>query len=160
MTDQPLEIVRRILAKGRTASVTTRSSNGELHSRPLAVIEDDFVDTLWFFTADPSAKTAEIALDPDVNVSVGDGKGWLSFSGTAVVSRDQARIDKYWNPWAEAYFDGGREDPVVALLEIKVSSVHYWDLDKPAVVEAFEVVKGLVTRSAPDLGDDGVVRMG
>jgi len=27
-TDEPLEIVRRILSKGRTASVTTRSSNG------------------------------------------------------------------------------------------------------------------------------------
>jgi len=159
MADEPLEIVRGILAKGRTASVTTRSSTGELHSRPLAIIEDDFVDTLWFFTADPSAKTAEVALDPDVNVSVGDGKGWLSFSGTATVSRDQERIDKYWNPWAEAYFEGGRDDPAVALLEVRVNSVHYWDLDKPAVAAVFEVVKGMVTRSAPDLGDDGVVHL-
>jgi general stress protein 26 len=158
--DEPLEIVRRILSKGRTASVTTRSANGELHSRPLAIIEDDFVDTLWFFTADPSPKTAELALDPDVNVSVGDGKGWLSFSGTAAVSRDQARIEKYWNPWAEAYFEGGRDDPAVALLEVAVTSVHYWDLDKPAVAAVFEVVKGVVTRSAPDLGDDGVVQIG
>jgi general stress protein 26 len=158
--DEPLEIVRRILEKGRTASVTTRSANGELHSRPLAIIEDDFVDTLWFFTADPSEKTADVALDPEVNVSVGDGKGWLSFSGTATVSRDQARIEKYWNPWSEAYFDGGRDDPAVALLEVAVRSVHYWDLDKPAVVTAFEVVKGIVTRSAPDVGDDGVVRIG
>jgi general stress protein 26 len=157
--DEPLEIVRRILAKGRTASVTTRSSNGELHSRPLAIIEDDFVDTLWFFTADPSEKTADITLDPEVNVSVGDGKGWLSFSGTAAVSRDHARIDKYWNPWAEAYFEGGRDDPAVALLEVTVRSVHYWDLDKPAIVSVFEVVKGIVTRSTPDLGDDGVVQV-
>ena len=158
--DQPLEIVRRILSKARTASVTTRSSNGELHSRPLAVIEDAFVDTLWFFTADPSPKTADVALHPEVNVSVGDGKGWLSFSGTAAVSRDSARIDKYWNPWAEAYFEGGRTDPAVALLEVTVHSVHYWDLDKPAVVAVFEVVKGIVTRSAPDLGEDGVVVVG
>lgn len=158
--DEPLEIIRRILAKARTASVTTRSSGGELHSRPLAVLEDDFVDTLWFFTADPSPKTADVTIDPQVNVSIGDGKGWLSLSGTATVSRDQDRIDKYWNPWAEAYFDGGREDPAVALLEVGVTSVHYWDLDKPAVVQAFEVVKGLLTRSAPDVGDDGVVRLG
>ena len=157
--DEPLEIVRRILSKGRTASVTTESSSGELHSRPLAIIEDDFVDTLWFFTADPSPKTAEIALHPEVNVSVGDGKGWLSFSGTAAVSRDQARIEKYWSPWAEAYFEGGREDPAVALLEVTVRSVHYWDLDKPAIVSVFEEVKGVVTRSAPDLGDDGVVQV-
>jgi general stress protein 26 len=157
--EEPIDIVRRILAAGRAASVTTRSLNGELHSRPLAVIEDEFVDTLWFFTADPSAKTADIEAHPEVNVSIGDGKGWLSFSGTAAVSRDQARIDRYWNPWAEAYFEGGREDPVVALLEVKVSSVHYWDLDRPAVVTAFEVVKGVITRSAPDLGEDGIVNV-
>ena len=159
MTDDPLEIVRKILAAGRTASVTTRAPNGELHSRPLAVIEHDFDGTLWFFTADPSSKTADVAADPDVNVSVGDGKGWVSMSGTAVVSRDQARIDEYWNPWAEAYFEGGRDDPAVALLEVTVTSVHYWDLDKPAIVNAFEVVKGIVTRTPPDLGDDGVVHL-
>jgi general stress protein 26 len=160
MADDPMEIIRRILSSGRTASVTTRSASGHLHSRPLAVIEDDFVDTLWFLTADPSAKTTELATDPEVNVSLGDGKGWLSFSGTAAVSRDQERIDKYWNPWAEAYFEGGREDPSVALLQVTVTSVHYWDLDKPAVVQAFEVVKGMITKSPPDLGDDGVVNVG
>jgi general stress protein 26 len=159
---QPLEIIRRILAAGRTASVTTCSESGELHSRPLAVVQDehDFVDTLWFFTADPSAKTAEVAIHPEVNVSVGDGKGWLSFSGSARVSRDHALIEQFWNPWAEAYFEGGRDDPAVALLEVTVTSVHYWDLDKPAVVAVFEIVKGILTRSAPDVGDDGVVRLG
>jgi general stress protein 26 len=154
-----IEIVRTILKAARTASVTTRTAEGDLHSRPLAVIEDDFDGTLWFFTADPSPKTQDLAVHPEVNVSVGDGKGWLSFSGTARVSRDAARIDRYWNPWASAYFENGREDPSVALLEVTVSSIHYWDLDKPAIATAYEVVKGIVTRSAPDVGDDGVLRL-
>lgn len=159
MSDDELDIVRKILKAARTASVTTRTQSGELHSRPLAVIEDDFDGTMWFFTPHPSPKTTDIAAHPDVNVSIGDGKGWLSMSGTARVSRDRQKIDEYWNPWAEAYFEGGRDDPAVALLEISVASIHYWDLDKPAIVTAFEVVKGIVTRSAPDVGDDGVVRL-
>jgi general stress protein 26 len=153
------DIVHTILKAARTAVVTTQTTDGSLHSRPLAVIEDEFDGTLWFFTADPSPKTADIAAHPAVNVSVGSGKGWLSLSGAASVSRDQDRIDTYWNPWASAYFDGGRDDPAVALLEVKVDSIHYWDLDKPAIVMAFEVVKGIVTRSAPDVGDDGVVTL-
>lgn len=157
---EELDIVRTILKAARTASVTTQTADGSLHSRPLAVIQDEFDGTLWFFTGDPSPKTADIATHPAVNVSVGDGKGWLSLSGTGRVSRDAARIDKYWNPWAEAYFEGGRHDPSVALLEVEVSTIHYWDLDKPAIVTAFEVVKGLVTRSAPDVGDDGVITLG
>ena len=93
MTDSELDIVTAILKAGRTASVTTRTESGALHSRPLAIVEDDFAGTMWFFTRDPSAKTSDVAAHPDVNVSVGDGKGWLSMSGTAKVSRDQARID-------------------------------------------------------------------
>ena len=158
MTDE-LEIVRTILKSARTASVTTQTASGALHSRPLAVLEDDFAGTLWFFTADPSSKTADLAAHPQVNVSVGDGKGWLSLSGLATISRDQERIDRYWNPWAAAYFEGGRDDPTVALLQVDVSSIHYWDLDKPAIVTAFEVAKGLLTRSAPDVGDNGVIQL-
>jgi len=158
MTDE-LEIVRTILKSARTASVTTQTASGALHSRPLAVLDDDFAGTLWFFTADPSSKTADLAAHPQVNVSVGDGKGWLSLSGLATISRDQERIDRYWNPWAAAYFEGGRDDPAVALLQVDVSSIHYWDLDKPAIVTAFEVAKGLLTRSAPDVGDNGVIQL-
>ncbi|MBN9189431.1 pyridoxamine 5'-phosphate oxidase family protein [Microbacterium sp.] len=158
MTDE-LEIVRTILKSARTASVTTQTASGALHSRPLAVLDDDFAGTLWFFTADPSSKTADLAAHPQVNVSVGDGKGWLSLSGVATISRDEERIDRYWNPWAAAYFEGGRDDPTVALLQVDVSSIHYWDLDKPAIVTAFEVAKGLLTRSAPDVGDNGVIQL-
>ena len=157
MSDNELDIVQTILKSARTASVTTRTAEGALHSRPLGIVEDDFAGKLWFFTADPSAKTADVAAHPEVNVSVGDGKGWLSLSGTAKVSRDQARIDKYWNPWAAAYFEGGREDPSVALLEVDVDTIEYWDLDKPAIAQAFELVKGLVTRKAPDVGDSGTI---
>src|SRR5690349_13559364 len=83
MSDSELDIVQKILKAGRTASVTTRTATGVLHSRPLAIIDDDFDGTMWFFTAHPSAKTTDIAAHPDVNVSVGDSKGWLSMSGHA-----------------------------------------------------------------------------
>jgi general stress protein 26 len=159
MSDNELEIVTSILKAGRTASVTTRTATGVLHSRPLAIIDDDFDGTLWFFTAHPSAKTTDIAAHPDVNVSVGDSKGWLSMSGHATVSHDEANIDRYWNPWAEAYFDGGRDDPAVALLRVDVSTIEYWDLGKPAIAQAFEVLKGVITKKAPDVGDSGTVRL-
>jgi general stress protein 26 len=156
--DEPLEIVTAILAAGRTAAVTTRAEDGALHSRPLAVLDDGFDGTkLRFFTQDPSAKTAEIAAHPEVNVAIGDGKGWLSLAGTAAVTHDPALLDRYWNPWADAYFEGGRADPSAAILEVTVATVEYWDLRKPAVAQAFEVLKGVLTKSEPDLGDSGTV---
>lgn len=149
--------ISTILKAARFATVTTRASDGSLHSRPLAIIDDDFDGTLWFFTQDPSPKTAEIAHRPEVNVAVGDGKGYLSLSGTASVDRDQARIDRYWNPFAEAWFDGGRSDPSVALLKVDVATAEVWDTDKPAVVKAFETVKGVITKTPPDIGGSRTV---
>ncbi|CAN5300246.1 pyridoxamine 5'-phosphate oxidase family protein [soil metagenome] len=160
MSDQSdIEIITEILTAARYATVTTRSHGDALHSRPLAVVQDDFTGTLWFFTADPSPKTSDIAQHPEVNVAVGDDKGHLSMSGTASVDRDPATIDKYWNPWAEAWFEGGREDPTVALLRVDVDTVELWDMNKPGIAKAFELVKGIITRTPPNVGESRTVEV-
>jgi len=156
-TDDDLSTISTILKKARFATVTTRGAHGELHSRPLAILESDFTGTLWFFTQDPSPKTAEIAKHPEVNVAAGDDKGYLSLSGKATIDRDAAMIDKYWNPYAEAWFELGRDDPSVALLRVDVETAEIWDTDKPAVVKAFETLKGIVTKTPPDVGENSTV---
>ncbi|WBU39083.1 pyridoxamine 5'-phosphate oxidase family protein [Homoserinibacter sp. YIM 151385] len=159
-TNDDLETIRGILRSGRTAIVTSRGSGGALHSRPLALLEaEEFEGTLWFLTFDPSTKTDEIRRHPEVNVSVADDKGYLSLSGAGSVDRSQARIDQLWNPFADAYFEGGREDPAVAVLRVDVATVEYWDTDKPAVAKAFQVVKGILTRQEPDLGENRRVEL-
>lgn len=164
MSDQndtsDLDIIRTILKAARHATVTTRSGDA-LHSRPLAIVQDEeeFTDTLYFFTQDPSAKTADVASHPEVNVAVGDDKGHLSFSGTADVTRDAALIDRFWNPWAEAWFEDGRQDPAVALLRVSVDTVEYWDMDKPSIVRGIEIVKGLLTKTPPNVGESKTVEL-
>ena len=160
MTDNDdMTTIRTLLGAERTAIVTTRSGH-ELHSRPLALLgADEFDGTLWFFTNDPSPKTEDVGKHPEVNVAVGGGKGYLSLSGSAAVSRYQAVIDKYWNPWAEAWFEGGRQDPSLALLEVTVESVEYWDLEKPMVARALEVVRAIVTKTPPDVGESHTVSL-
>lgn len=152
-----LETIRGILGAARIATLTTRSIEGDLQSRPMALVEHDFDGTLWFFTEEPSGKTAVLAEHPEVNVAIGDGKGHLSLSGRASVVRDAARIDELWNPWAESWFERGRDDPRVALLRIEVETAAYWDTDRPAVVKVVELVKGLVRLTSPDLGETGAV---
>jgi general stress protein 26 len=155
--DEELETINRIMKATRFATITTHSADGSLYSRPLAVLDRDFDGTVWFFTQDPSPKTEDVAFDPHVNVAYVDGASHISLAGTASVDRDQARIDEFWNPWAEAWFDGGRQDPAVALLRVDATSAEYWHIDKPAVVRGFEVIKALVTRTAPDVGESRTV---
>ena len=167
MTDaNDLDTIRSILSAGRTAVVTSRGKGGQLHSRPLALLDDgpdgvgNFEGTLWFFTEDPSEKTAEISRHPEVNVSVGDAKGWLSLAGTASIDRDQPRIDSLWNRFADAYFPGGPQDPTVALLRVDVQTVELWDTDQPAPKKAFELAKALIAGKEPDLGENRTVELG
>jgi general stress protein 26 len=155
--DDDLDVITGIMRSARFATVTTHGDGGSLVSRPLAVLDHDFEGTVWFFTQDPSPKTAELARDAHVNVAYADGASHVSLSGTATVTRDAALIDRFWNPWAEAWFDGGREDPTVALLEVTADTVEFWHVDKPAVVRGFEVAKALITRSAPDVGESKTV---
>lgn len=157
--DDELKTIDDIIKATRFATVTTRTRDGDLVSRPLAVLPHDFDGTVWFFTQDPSPKTDDIAGDPHVNVSYADGASAVSLSGTATVDRDPARIDEFWNPWAEAWFEGGRQDPSVALLRVDATSAEYWHIDKPAVVRGFEVVKALITKSAPDVGESRTVEL-
>lgn len=156
-TDDDLSTISKILKSSRTAIVTTRGKGGALHSRPLSNLEPDFTGTLWFFTQDPSPKIDEIHKHSEVNVAVLDGKGSLSFSGTASVDHDPATIDKYWNPYAEAWFEQGRDDPTIALLRVDVDTVEIWDTDKPAIVKAVEILKGIVTKTPPDVGESSTV---
>lgn len=157
--DEELKTINDIITATRFATVTTRTRSGDLVSRPLAVLAHDFDGTVWFFTQDPSPKTDDIAYDHHVNVAYADGASVVSLAGTASVDRDQARIDEFWNPWVEAWFDGGRQDPSVALLRVTATSAEYWHVDKPAIVRGFEVVKALVTKKAPDVGESRTVEL-
>jgi general stress protein 26 len=157
--EEDLKTITDIISSTRFATVTTHSADGSLYSRPLAVLSKEFDGTVWFFTQDLSPKTEDILNDPHVNVAYADGASTVSLAGTATVDRDQARIDEFWNPYAEAWFEGGRQDPTVALLRVDVDSAEYWHVDKPAVIRAVEVAKALVTKTAPDVGESHVVEL-
>ncbi|WP_411700653.1 pyridoxamine 5'-phosphate oxidase family protein [Conyzicola sp.] len=157
--DTDLETIRTIIDAAKVAILTTTSEEGELHSRPLAVLSDTFEGSLWFFTADPSPKSRDIAANPEVNVAYADNKAYLSIAGTASIDRDRTRIDQLWNPMVEAWFENGKDDPSVALLRVDARSAEYWSIDKPGVVRAFEIAKALVTKTPPDLGENRTVAL-
>jgi general stress protein 26 len=160
MTDSAdLDTIRTIISGSHVAMLTTISAGGELHSRPLAVLEDEFEGSVWFFTEDPSPKTDDVAANAEVNVAYADGKSYLSLAGTATVDHDPARIDELWNPMAEAWFENGKDDPSIALLRVDVRNAEFWAVDKPGIVRAFEVAKAFVTKTQPDVGENKTVAL-
>ncbi|WP_317230499.1 pyridoxamine 5'-phosphate oxidase family protein [Clavibacter sp. MX14-G9D] len=154
------ERVAELIKGARIALLTTVNAHGQLVSRPLASQERDFDGDLWFFTKDPSDKTTEIRANDQVNVSLQTGDGFLSIAGTAEVTRDRGRIDELWSAGAEAWFEGGKEDPSVALVRVHADAAEYWYQDTPKPVALIKYAKAVVTGERPkDVGEHGTVEL-
>jgi general stress protein 26 len=152
-TKDEIERIGAIVRKARVAIITTVNADGALVSRPMAVKERDFDGDLWFFTEDPSHKTDEVRANPQVNVALDAGGGWVSLAGDAEVVKDPAKIDELWDTGAEAWFTDGRNDPKVALLKVVAHTAEYWATDDPKPLVLLKYAKAAVTGGRPDVGE-------
>jgi general stress protein 26 len=146
-----------LIAKARVGIITTASRDGQLVSRPMAMQTRDFDGDLWFFTEDPSHKTEEVRINPQVNVALDSGNGWVSLAGEAEVVKDAAKIDELWDTGAEAWFQNGRDDPKVALLKVVVHTAEYWATDDPKPLVLLKYAKAAVTGGRPNIGESRTV---
>jgi general stress protein 26 len=117
---------------------------------------------LWFVTDIESHKLDELEHDPHVNLAYYKDRTreWVSVSGTAAVTQDRRLIHELYRPDWKAWFgdqggarNGGPDDPRLALILVDVHSVTYLKVDKPQPVVLFEVLKGMVTGTPPNVGE-------
>ncbi|SRR5688572_272 len=146
----------------KTAMMTTRRPDGHLRARAMATQKQAGGADLWFVTCAGSAKLADIAHDPHVNLSYyRDGNSeWVSASGIAVLSTDRAKVRELYEPdwkiWFAAEGDprhGTPEDPRMVLIGVTVHAAEFLEVNKPRPLLLFELVKGWVTGTEPNLGE-------
>lgn len=152
--DDDMKTIAGLVKAAKIALLTTVTSDGHLHSRPLATQDVDFDGDLWFFTQDPSSKVDDIRAHNRVNASFESGKGYLSIAGTATIVHDRAKIDELWSPTVEAWFPEGKDDSTVALIRVDAESAEYWASNEPGVVTMFRIAKAVVTHTQPDVGEN------
>lgn len=151
--------VRDLVKDERTCMFTTIGPDGAIVSRPMATQEVEFDGDLWFFASAASPKVSEVQADPRVNIGYAGSSSWVSVSGTAEVVRDVAKNKELWNPFAEAWFANGPEDPDVVLLKVSTETAEYWDTPGGKVASVIALVKSKVTGDRPDVGDNETVRL-
>jgi general stress protein 26 len=144
-----------------TAMFTTRRRDGHLVSRPMAnQVAADGAD-LWFVTSRDTSKLIDLEYDPHVNLSYYKDRTreWVSVSGIAKISTDRQKIRELYRPdWSIWFGDGGSEhdgtaeDPRIVLIGVDIESATFMEVTKPQPVVLFELVKGLVTGKAPEMG--------
>lgn len=165
-TEKKLEDLYKLVDGIEVAMFTTRRADGHLVSRPMQTQSRSGAADFWFVTDIEAHKLDELEADPHVNLSFyrDRTREWVSVSGTARVVRDRARIHELYQPDWRAWFedkggerDGGPDDPRITLVLVDAHTVVYMKSDTPRPVVLFEVVKGIVTGQAPNIGSTRVL---
>jgi general stress protein 26 len=156
-----LETLYELIDELDTAMLTTRRRDGYLVSRAMANQKRAPGADLWFVTSDASGKLEDLAGDPHVNLAYYKDRTreWISVAGLAKVSRDRAVIAQLYAPDWKAWFaedgapnHGTPDDPRIVLIGVDVHSAVFLEVNKPQPVVLFEIAKGLMTGTKPDLG--------
>jgi general stress protein 26 len=159
MSDSSADVakVAELIRDFRFAMVTTVNTLGELVARPMTVQEAEFDGDLWFIAARDSHEIAELDVNPVAGVSFASNDTWVSLTGTAKQVDDPARLAEYWNPWVEAWFPDGPEDPNVTLVKFTASGAEYWDSPGGRIASAVNFVKSKLTGSTADVSENAKV---
>jgi general stress protein 26 len=150
-----------------TAMMTTRREDGHLRSRAMATQKRAAGADLWFVTLDGTDKLRDLQGDPHVNLAYYKDRTreWISVSGVARLSRDRAKIQELYAPDWAAWFPkqgdprhGTPDDPRMVLIGVEIHGAEFLEVNTPQPVVLFELVKGWLTGSTPDIGEMHRVR--
>jgi general stress protein 26 len=151
-TESKPKTFREVLEHFDNAMLVTRSSDGFLRARPMAIARSDRDGDLWFFTSIESGKVDEILSDPRCAAVMQGMLRYLSLSGRAEIVRDRKKIDELWQRPYDAWFEGGKDDPNLVLLHFVAEDGEYWDSSGTKGLRyMFEVAKALVTGGPVDI---------
>lgn len=142
-TENPREKLYGMIDKVKIAMLTTIEKDGGLHTRPMNNQESDEAGNLWFFLDKTSdlAKTVEANSHVSLGYSDPSGDNYVSVAGTASLVHDRSTIDDKWSEDVAAWFEGGKENPNIALLKVDPSEGEFWDTSSSAFATAVGYVK-------------------
>jgi general stress protein 26 len=98
------------------------------HVRPMTAQVEGDSGPLWFFSATDNALVRDLERSSGASVAfVSKGHDlFASIEGSLRRDDDRATIDRLWNPFVAAWYDGGKDDPRLALLRFDPAHAEIW----------------------------------
>ena len=161
VSDDPEDVqkVHDLISGMDVAMVTTVDSSSptqRLTSRPLSTQVAHEDGDVLFLVRRSSPVAADVAADPRVNVAYSSMKAWVSLAGTATVVQDRALVQRLWSKGADAFMDGGPDNPDNVVLRVAGETAHYWG-GESLIGTAVSTVRALTGRGKDDEPSSTVV---
>lgn len=153
-TPERREHLYELLKDFDTAMLLTRTSDGHMHGRPMAVAELRPGADVLFATRLDSPKISEISENAEATLTFQSARQFASLCGHVSVVRDRALIDRVWKEAWKVWFPEGRSDPSLALLKFDTSHGEYWDnAGAQGLKYAMQAAKAYVKGQTPKTDD-------
>lgn len=115
------------------------------HSRPMtAQFEGEAGGPIWFFTSRESALVQHLGKGHRA-IAAFSSKGhdlFASIKGSLSLDNDRAVIDRLWNPFVAAWYEGGKDDPKLALLRLDAEHAEIW-LNASSLIAGVKMLLGV-----------------
>lgn len=99
-----------------------------LHFQPMAPHADPHTNAIWFYSRSDTALVE--ALHPSARAHfclIGRNHDYHAcLTGTLEIRNDPAKRDEYWSTITEAWYDGGKDDPRLVMLALKLDEADIW----------------------------------
>jgi len=116
------------------------------HARPMtAQLEHDDRGPIWFFTARDNTIVKKLAAQSNRTIATFTSKGhdlFATIHGTVRLDTDRAVIDRLWNRYIAAWYEGGKDDPKLALLRLDPERAEIW-ADASSILAGVKLLLGV-----------------
>ncbi len=123
------------------------------HAQPMAHQCDPDIRRIWFLTNRTSDLCRSVGggAEAEFTIVSRDRDVHASIVGRLSENRDDAKLDRLWNPVIGAWFDG-KDDPDLAMLAFDPARAALWASTDSTVAFLWETAKANATDSRPDVG--------
>jgi general stress protein 26 len=144
-----------------TAMLVTRTPEGDLRARPMAVAKVDATGDVYLATSLASPKIDELLHDEHATVVFQGSTKYASIGGRARIEKDRALVDQLWSESWKVWFPEGKSDPNLCILHIDANAGEFWDTSGTTGVKMlFEVAKAFVKGEKPKSDPDANAKVG
>lgn len=99
------------------------------HARPMTALIEGEQPPIWFFTSRDNelARKLDAGDRAVATFTSKDHEIFATLHGRLALDTDRAVIDRLWNPYIAAWYEGGKDDPKLVLLRLDAERAQIWE---------------------------------
>ena len=140
--------LRRLIERAGVAIPMNVNEKGTHIGRPMLPLLVQNDPHIYFLTHQSSRKVTQLAVRPQVGLSIISGNCFVVLTGSATLSRDPELIRRLWSPTYRAWFPDGKDDREATVIRIAVERIDYWEPPTSRVIRLAQPLKAILTRRA------------